>query len=441
MPNGYDVIFTSDSGCTAKLNHEVETYHPTTGAVNYWVKVPTVSHTYDTVIYLCYGNSSITTDQSNKTGVWDSNFKGVWHLPNGSSLSANDSTSNANNGSISGAVAAAAKVGGGGDFNGSSNYIDVKAGKVDSSTTTGTVSAWVRISALDTNGAVLGYGGAAATAPPMWGVYVREVSSNRYFAVSGRATAGATFNTVRGSTVLAANTWYYVTYSSNGSTWKIRLNGATAETLTAVLGTNSGQWIGDITPTTPDKSVMGGVYAGGGYSSANFWHGLLDEVRLSNIERSDDWVATEYNNQSSPATFYTISAATSAYPPTVAIASPAAGAVLPAPASITITANAADQDGTVSKVEFFKDNVKIGEDTSSPFSFAWNNVPSGSYSLTAVSTDNANATGTSAPVSIVVNSAPTVSITSPANNATLPATTRMSFHLMRNTTFSLGKPF
>jgi RHS repeat-associated protein len=40
----------------------------------------------------------------------------------------------------------------------------------------------------------------------------------------------------------------------------------------------------------------------------------LDEVRLSNVERSDDWVATEYNNQSSPATFYTIagSAGTSA---------------------------------------------------------------------------------------------------------------------------------
>ena len=39
--NGYDVIFTSDSGCATKLNHEVETYNATTGAVNYWVKVPT----------------------------------------------------------------------------------------------------------------------------------------------------------------------------------------------------------------------------------------------------------------------------------------------------------------------------------------------------------------------------------------------------------------
>jgi len=87
------------------------------------------------------------------------------------------------------------------------------------------------------------------------------------------------------------------------------VNGATAETLTAVIGTNTGDWIGDVTPGSPDQSDVGAIYAGGAYSSVNFWHGVLDEVRLSNVERSDDWVTTEYNNQSAPATFYTISAA------------------------------------------------------------------------------------------------------------------------------------
>jgi len=42
-PNGYDVIFTSDSGCATKLDHEVEPIAPVRGgAVNYWVRVPTV---------------------------------------------------------------------------------------------------------------------------------------------------------------------------------------------------------------------------------------------------------------------------------------------------------------------------------------------------------------------------------------------------------------
>lgn len=50
--NGYDVIFTSDSGCTTKLDHEVETYNATTGAVNYWVRLPSLSNTTDTTLYL-----------------------------------------------------------------------------------------------------------------------------------------------------------------------------------------------------------------------------------------------------------------------------------------------------------------------------------------------------------------------------------------------------
>ena len=121
--SGYDVIFASDSGCTTKLNHEVETYNAGTGAVNYWVKIPTVSHSSDTVIYMCYGNASITASEENKNGVWDSNFKIVAHLGNGTTLSANDSTSNASHGTITGATAASGGIDGGASFNGSSNTI------------------------------------------------------------------------------------------------------------------------------------------------------------------------------------------------------------------------------------------------------------------------------------------------------------------------------
>ena len=122
--NGYDVIFTSDSGCTTKLDHEVETYTAATGAVNYWVKVPTVLHTSDSVIYMCYGNASITTNQSNSAGVWDANYKGVWHLGNGSTLSIADSTG-ANNGTNHGGTAVAGKVDGAADFNSSSQYATI----------------------------------------------------------------------------------------------------------------------------------------------------------------------------------------------------------------------------------------------------------------------------------------------------------------------------
>jgi hypothetical protein len=112
-------------------------------------------------------------------------------------------------------------------------------------------------------------------------------------------------------------------------------------------------------------------------------------------------------------------------PPTVAITSPANGATFTAPASITIAANATDSDGTVARVDFFRDGQSIGSDTSAPYSVTWSNVAAGTYALTARATDNTGAATTSAAVTVTVNAAanqpPTVAITSPANGATFTA--------------------
>ena len=90
--------------------------------------------------------------------------------------------------------------------------------------------------------------------------------------------------------------------------------------------------------------------------------------------------------------------------PTVSLTAPAASAVFAAPAAITLTANAADSDGTISKVEFFQGITKLGEDLTAPYSYSWTGVAGDSYSLTAKATDNGNGTATSAPVSILVQS-------------------------------------
>jgi uncharacterized repeat protein (TIGR02059 family) len=106
--------------------------------------------------------------------------------------------------------------------------------------------------------------------------------------------------------------------------------------------------------------------------------------------------------------------------PAISISNPFAGSTFTAPASITINATASDPDGTVSKVEFFNGSTKLGEKTSSPWTFTWNNVSAGTYSLTAVATDNLNAKTTSSPVSITVNppapvpnQSPVISISNP----------------------------
>lgn len=73
-----------------------------------------------------------------------------------------------------------------------------------------------------------------------------------------------------------------------------------------------------------------------------------------------------------------------------------------APANITLQANAWDEDGNIVKVEFFRDGIKLGEDTTVPFTYAWNNVTEGHYSITMKAYDNDGASTMSEPKLITV---------------------------------------
>ena len=88
--------------------------------------------------------------------------------------------------------------------------------------------------------------------------------------------------------------------------------------------------------------------------------------------------------------------------PAVSITSPESGDKFAAGSNITIDANASDTDGTVTKVEFYQGSIKLGEDASPPYSYTWNNVPTGYYSLTARATDDDGDTTTSSAVNIQV---------------------------------------
>jgi ELWxxDGT repeat protein len=107
--------------------------------------------------------------------------------------------------------------------------------------------------------------------------------------------------------------------------------------------------------------------------------------------------------------------------PTVSLTSPSAGAVFHVPASVTVSATAADSDGTVTKVEFYAGATKIGEDLAAPFSITWSGGTAGTYSLTAKVTDSSSAVVTSSPVSVILNAPPTVSITAPAGGTQFAA--------------------
>src|SRR5574341_864805 len=90
-------------------------------------------------------------------------------------------------------------------------------------------------------------------------------------------------------------------------------------------------------------------------------------------------------------------------PPTVSLTNPADNSSFTSGSTITLNATASDSDGTITKVEFFQGSVKLGEDTTAPYSYAWASVAAGNYTLTARATDNSGAIATSSAVNIIVS--------------------------------------
>ncbi len=292
---GLDILFTSSDG-TTKLDYEMESYSSTTGQVIAWVRIPSLSPSVDTTIYVYFGNAS-ATDQSNKTGVWDSSYKGVWHLPDGTTLTANDSTSNANNGTIVGATVATGKIDGSANFDGVDDWI-ISSNTVN--TGVSTVSTWVKLNAIPSGdslitGFVQGNGST---------VYDKDIKIDSGGLVRFYVYGSGTQNTTPTS-ALTTGVWYYLVGTQDGTNSYIYRNGV--QEGSATVGTS-------YTSYSSPNFLIGGRSYGLGHTNQ-----VLDEVRFSNIARSADWIATEYNNQSSPNTFYVYgSIVLSSRPPDIA---------------------------------------------------------------------------------------------------------------------------
>ncbi|HPU43770.1 MAG TPA: Ig-like domain-containing protein, partial [Dictyoglomaceae bacterium] len=108
-------------------------------------------------------------------------------------------------------------------------------------------------------------------------------------------------------------------------------------------------------------------------------------------------------------------------PPSVSITSPLNNATVSG--SVDIIASATDDVG-VSKVEFYIDGTKVGEDTQSPYVYSWNtdSLQYGStHGIKAKAYDNAGNTGESQIVTVTIGDtqAPQITITNPNNGDTV----------------------
>jgi hypothetical protein len=163
---GYDIVFRAADEETY-LDHEIEEYDGTNGKLVAWVRIPTLDHDDNTIIYMYYGTDCITQATENPEDVWDDNYEAVWHLhetpTNGGTHY--DSTSNNKDGTFTDTdgdsdTDAIGKIDGADDFNGDADYISapqIFSGSIDG--TSLTYTAWIKIDSFTPEwGAVVNQG-------------------------------------------------------------------------------------------------------------------------------------------------------------------------------------------------------------------------------------------------------------------------------------------
>jgi MSHA biogenesis protein MshQ len=278
--DGYDLVFTGDDEIT-KLDHEVEKYVSATGEVVAWVEIPFLSSGVDTVVYLYYGNPS-AVDQSNPAGVWDTSYRGVWHLHDDFL----DSASSSNDGTNMGSSDTAGMIADGQSLDGLDDYISTTTSFNDPQEFT--VEAWFKTSTAGGH-KIFGFeSDQTGQASAQWdrGIYI-GTDGLLYFACwddnllqSDETVSPRTFTD---------NTWHHLAAARDdtANTLTLYADGILLATIAnAKAETTTGYW-------------RIGSYKNAGFTASadGYFQGEVDEVRYSDSVRSADWIATAYHNQ------------------------------------------------------------------------------------------------------------------------------------------------
>lgn len=259
-----------DSG--SELDYEIENY--TNIKADVWIKLPSLPSSGKT-ISMYYKNNTGVSSGENPTGVWDGNYRGVWHM---TEINANDSTG-VNNGTQSGGVTytSSGKVDGADFFAGDDDYVEVN----DHSSihfdnlTSRTIGFWMKAPSTGHSGnnpRVISKGDNyylyKETGQDMLKLYIYD----------GTTVGGI------GITGIWDNQWHHVAMVVDRSDQKIY-----------------GYVDGELNATDTDISDVGNtsttnaLWFGGDSKWGNeFLNGTIDEVRISNTTRSADWINQTY---------------------------------------------------------------------------------------------------------------------------------------------------
>lgn len=290
--SGFDVAFSSDSAGVTLLPFELVTYVATTGYVEFWVNLPSLSHAADTVFYMQYGGSA-TMNQSDKAGTWPGVYKAVYHFGDSTTLSVADSSQSGNTlVAQNSPMAVAGQAGGGVCFNGSSQYLvnSAPSGMPSGDSNPIVLECWFKLA-----------GGGSGTAQEMFGFGNNPGGTASRFACfydgAGHVYCEVGTNQNYFNWTFDSNWHHFVAVLPTGST---DLNSVLlyfdGVLQTPTLGS-------DITFTLPSSSLAITVGCIPTYFGGFFTNGDVDECRIGTFDPSADWITAEFNNQSDPSTF------------------------------------------------------------------------------------------------------------------------------------------
>ena len=286
---GYDIYFASDAAGTQPLEYQLDDYDPSTGQLVAWVKMTSLNTT-NSSIYIFYGNYSITFDAST-SDVWGSDYVGVFHM--GQELK--DYSLGCNDGENTGTSIVNGKIGKGRLFNrNEKDYIQITNEPVFNFGNQMTVSFWINLNTYPT----------AAGAANDWIDYVSKGDNKNFRFVGNRLAsspncknmffcfgAANTDITSACNSIPANSSWIHIagTYDGSLPLRNLFVNGVKVIQNSSLLSS--------IPLYACDKSpVLIGINSQAQDTRA--FDGIMDELHISNKFKADNWILTEYNNQS-----------------------------------------------------------------------------------------------------------------------------------------------
>lgn len=299
-------FYDGTGGAATELNWELELFTSGTGVIGAWVNVSSISDSADTVFHLFYDNANSTDGgENNVSDVWDSDYVAVWHMDDLTTSTLEDSTWNAVNctkEAVDTPNEILAKVGYGQEFTGN-EWIEIAQGYhgnlsalLDGASQI-TVSVWLRIDAIDADRYILkeqirnsGTGG----------VWLRIEDTDDYLKFGARSDSDDDAQNVDYTVVSSSTYRYFWGIIDYPNDYMMSYNNNSLEIGSSVTFNRTTYVDGG---TVEYNDTIGSSY--GNPPTTQMFDGVIDEMRISKINRTAAWRSACYYSMNDPSTFLT----------------------------------------------------------------------------------------------------------------------------------------